>query len=361
MNVHITAQDSSDADEIKNTVTPPTPSSDESTAASSSSPKLDAVSALLKAAEIPTINPVATASPAAEAAEILAGMQVHLIGQQQLVETHPPVVKKRGRGRPRKDGTPARARKDKDKVAEMLLLLHGQDQKQPAAKKFKAATYKSNDNDQLTLHPRQPVIKREGMTMTTRRGGVRTLVTPVFPEESDNVKAKARPGTRKKRGAPPTTNQNKKGEGKRKRIPSAKAKLHNKAEKKLSNFTDSEKERMDAAIAAVNERYGTGAEMKKKLSTVSFRGVTCRPSGKWQAQVYYGGKSRYIGVFESKEHAALAYECAREVLKTSGSNKSFAHTDLCAHPPNDVEKTSSEIALGRKAAFAMVSGFGKEP
>ena len=125
MNAPITAQDGSDADdklEIKNTVIPPTPSSDESTAASSSSsPKLDAVSALLKAAEIPTINPVATAS------------------QQHLVETHPPVVKKRGRGRPRKDGTPARSRKDEDMVAEMLLLLRGQDQKQPAAKKFKAA------------------------------------------------------------------------------------------------------------------------------------------------------------------------------------------------------------------------------
>ena len=76
---------------------------------------------MLKAAEIPTINPVATAtaSPAAEAAEILAGMQVHLIGQQQLV------VKKRGRGRPHKDGTPARSCKDKHKVAEMLLFLHG--------------------------------------------------------------------------------------------------------------------------------------------------------------------------------------------------------------------------------------------
>ena len=124
MNVQITAQDVSDADdklEIKNTVTPPTPSSDESTTASSSSPKLDAVSALLKAAEIPTINPVATSS------------------QQHLVETHPHVVKKRGRGRPRKDGMPARSRKDEDMVAEMLLLLRGQDQKQPAAKKFKAA------------------------------------------------------------------------------------------------------------------------------------------------------------------------------------------------------------------------------
>ena len=42
------------------------------------------------------------------------------------METHPPVVKKRGRGRPRNDGTPsARSCKDKHKVAEMLLLLHG--------------------------------------------------------------------------------------------------------------------------------------------------------------------------------------------------------------------------------------------
>ena len=66
------------------------------------------------------------------------------------------------------------------------------------------------------------------------------------------------------------------------------------------------------------------------------RGVTMRPSGKWQAQLYFCGKSRYIGVFESREKAALAYEIAREQLK---NNKS---------PAQNVE---SLVNAARKAAF----------
>ena len=38
------------------------------------------------------------------------------------------------------------------------------------------------------------------------------------------------------------------------------------------------------------------------------RGVTQCPSGKWQAQIYHSGKSRYIGVFDSKGEASLAYQ-----------------------------------------------------
>ncbi|GMI00415.1 hypothetical protein TrST_g13363 [Triparma strigata] len=33
--------------------------------------------------------------------------------------------------------------------------------------------------------------------------------------------------------------------------------------------------------------------------TQTYRGVTQRPSGKWQSQLYHGGKSRYIGVFDN--------------------------------------------------------------
>lgn len=44
------------------------------------------------------------------------------------------------------------------------------------------------------------------------------------------------------------------------------------------------------------------------------RGVTMRKSGKWQVQYYYHGKTRYIGVFESKTIAYAAYETTREIL-----------------------------------------------
>ncbi|GMI20120.1 hypothetical protein TrCOL_g4978 [Triparma columacea] len=54
---------------------------------------------------------------------------------------------------------------------------------------------------------------------------------------------------------------------------------------------------------------------KATPATPAYRGVTQRPSGKWQAQVYYLGKSRYIGVFQTMGKASLAYEMARDQLR----------------------------------------------
>ena len=64
-----------------------------------------------------------------------------------------------------------------------------------------------------------------------------------------------------------------------------------------------------------------------------------------QAQLYYAGKSRYIGVFDSKEKASLAYEIAREVLKT----------DKGEDGPANAEETDRNVTLARKAAFAGVN------
>lgn len=104
-----------------------------------------------------------------------------------------------------------------------------------------------------------------------------------------------------------------------------------------------------AAAAAAATKKPKAAPKKAKKSTPKkqqqggngddmglLRGVTMRPSGKWQAQLYFCGKSRYIGVFESREKAALAYEIAREQLK---NNKS---------PSQNVE---SLVNAARKAAF----------
>lgn len=46
------------------------------------------------------------------------------------------------------------------------------------------------------------------------------------------------------------------------------------------------------------------------------RGITIRPSNRWQAQIYFQGKSRYIGVFNSKEAAARAFVVTRALLKS---------------------------------------------
>ena len=70
------------------------------------------------------------------------------------------------------------------------------------------------------------------------------------------------------------------------------------------------------------------------------RGVTVRPSGKWQAQIFYAGKSRYIGVFESREDACYAYEVAGQVLMT------------CNEPKDN--EVDANINLAKRAAFAGV-------
>ena len=54
------------------------------------------------------------------------------------------------------------------------------------------------------------------------------------------------------------------------------------------------------------------------------RGVTVRPSGRWQSQVYYKGQSRYLGVFSDSREAALAWTIAKQILtevQVHGANK----------------------------------------
>mmetsp|Transcript_31179 Transcript_31179/g.56576 ORF Transcript_31179/g.56576 Transcript_31179/m.56576 type:complete len:614 (+) Transcript_31179:154-1995(+) len=87
---------------------------------------------------------------------------------------------------------------------------------------------------------------------------------------------------------------------------------HSNAVSKLSvavpmlpnSFLDTQR----AGDAAVSSVSGAASESKGNV----LRGVTVRPSGKWQVQLYYAGHSRYIGVFDTKPEAAAAYERARE-------------------------------------------------
>ena len=61
-----------------------------------------------------------------------------------------------------------------------------------------------------------------------------------------------------------------------------------------------------------------------------------------QAQLYFAGKSRYIGVFDTREKAALAYEIAREKLKSEKSAVDGALTP---------KQTENAVNAARKAAF----------
>ena len=79
------------------------------------------------------------------------------------------------------------------------------------------------------------------------------------------------------------------------------------------------------------------------------RGITLRPSGKWQVQYYYNGKSQYIGVFESKTTAFAAYEMTREIL---GSNK-----ETKSGPKLSDEEAASNFKAAKRAIFdALCSG-----
>jgi hypothetical protein len=60
---------------------------------------------------------------------------------------------------------------------------------------------------------------------------------------------------------------------------------------------------------------------KKIFDKETLRGITVRPSGKFQAQLYFRGRSRYIGVFDSEYEAASAYEMIRSRLKDGAPPK----------------------------------------
>eukprot|EP00521_Asterionellopsis_glacialis_P017153 CAMPEP_0195296550 /NCGR_PEP_ID=MMETSP0707-20130614/19672_1 /TAXON_ID=33640 /ORGANISM="Asterionellopsis glacialis, Strain CCMP134" /LENGTH=1126 /DNA_ID=CAMNT_0040358085 /DNA_START=428 /DNA_END=3808 /DNA_ORIENTATION=- len=116
---------------------------------------------------------------------------------------------------------------------------------------------------------------------------------------------------------------------------------------KTTNVTlndPAERQKAAAAIQAVNQASGGKNDKAAALAAAILRGVTMRPSGKWQAQLYYAGKSRYIGVFDTREKAALAYEIAREKLKAENKSPS----DQSAQ---SLKATENAVNAARKAAF----------
>ena len=119
---------------------------------------------------------------------------------------------------------------------------------------------------------------------------------------------------------------------------------HSKKKNKSPQLTDrADRQKAAAIIQDLNSASGGGNDKAAALAAAILRGVTMRPSGKWQAQLYFAGKSRYIGVFDTREKAALAYEIAREKLKTG-------HV-----PGQDGNSTENLVNLARKAAFEGVN------
>ena len=173
-----------------------------------------------------------------------------------------------------------------------------------------------------------PVVSKSSplkKSQKKKEGGKRPLTTQI----GGNVNKKAKKSTTG-RG---------KGTGSKKKVSQASAMTA-----ALNNPADRQKSA--AAISAMNAANGHKNDKAAALASAILRGVTMRPSGKWQAQLYYAGKSRYIGVFDTREKAALAYEIARERLKTDKSPSEQALT---------VKETEAHVNAARKAAFAGVN------
>ena len=113
------------------------------------------------------------------------------------------------------------------------------------------------------------------------------------------------------------------------------SRLKNKLATKGRIFADNSDKRK---IPINPEIISRANALAKKLP----RGITVRPSGKWQVQLYYLGKSRYIGVFESKNHAAIGYELARSCVASLGE-ESENETII-----------KKNVQLMRKAAYSFI-------
>jgi hypothetical protein len=71
-------------------------------------------------------------------------------------------------------------------------------------------------------------------------------------------------------------------------------------------------------------------KMKQQSPPIS-KGITKRPNGTWQVQIWLFGKSRYIGVFKCVESAQDAYDIAVEFCS---SKYEFSFMSQCLFPDN---------------------------
>jgi len=219
------------------------------------------------------------------------------------------------RGRPRKDGTPAQPKRTRRKTSQPKTAVA-----QPVVSRPAPSSSRRGEPSALVGQSIADKVK-------TSRRSPPTIQSAPIPE----VEPEWAPAPAKRQRSRKTT-------PKRAATKPVKRKRASTNDNTVSSPSDAR--RINDAIHAVNVVYGK--DKKRKLQEATLRGVTCRPSGKWQAQLYFSGKSRYIGVFDNKEKASLAYEIAREVLKADDLEASSMNQD-------DVKNA---VDLARKAAHA---------
>lgn len=144
-------------------------------------------------------------------------------------------------------------------------------------------------------------------------------------------------------------------EGKRKRVPSdivqqAKDIKHAPEHtKKLKQEEDLQQEVSEMLNSVPN------ITTLKKSNHYGQRGITLRPSGKWQVQYFWCGKSRYIGVFPSKEEAFAAYEVTRKIFKREEPPYTDPVNEIC-----DEVVVNKRLKVVRMAVFSALSKINKK-
>ncbi|GKY90688.1 hypothetical protein MPSEU_000042200 [Mayamaea pseudoterrestris] len=89
-------------------------------------------------------------------------------------------------------------------------------------------------------------------------------------------------------------------------------------------------------------------------------GVTKRPSGKWQAQIFFVGQSRYLGVFPSQQAASVAIDMANRILTQARSTMANATTAEIQANPKAMAKADAIVAMAKAAAVQAANEFSKQ-
>jgi hypothetical protein len=98
--------------------------------------------------------------------------------------------------------------------------------------------------------------------------------------------------------------------------------------------------------------YYMGAEPKKRRPPSGFHGVYAR-GNQWKAQIVYGGNYHYIGTFDTKQEAALAYDTA---AREHGGGKMKLNYESIKAANEAVEHVHTLRFLQMLCAQAHISG-----